>query len=146
MSNFPIWHEIRIKAPPAAVYEALTDPRKIALWWIPDTRGESALGNTLEFRIGDVCQPMQVTALEPCRRVAWRASGIGLDDWTGTEVEFLLLAGKDRTDVQLRHSGWSEGVARRPYYSMSWAAYLASLKEFLEIGRGHPFPNPWLLD
>lgn len=146
MSDYLIWHEIRIKAPPAAVYEAVTNPKMIALWWIPDARGESAVGKTLEFWIGDFCQPMHVAALQPSRRVLWRASETGLADWRGTEVEFLLISGTDRTSVQLRHSGWSEGVAGLPYYSMSWAAYLASLKEFIEIGKGHPFPNPWLLD
>jgi hypothetical protein len=60
--------------------------------------------------------------------------------------EFSVSHRDGRTHVQLRHSGWSDTVTDLRYYSMSWAAFLASLKDLLEKGQGHPFPNPWVND
>jgi len=146
MSSNQIWHEIRIRAAPRTVFEALTDARKLAQWWIPDVRGESKPGSLLEFRIGEFSQPMLVAALEPDRLVRWVPTDKGLPDWRGTQIEFTLLQKESRTYLHLRHSAWRNDVAEFPYYSMSWAAFLASLKELLQEGRGHPFPNPWVND
>ena len=145
MTSREIWHEIMIEAAPSAIYEALTDVGKLAQWWIPDTRGRSRPGEVLEFWFGeDACQPMQVTALETDRLVRWRATDSDLSDWAGTEVEFLILPNGGRARVHFRHSGYRDGTEGFPYYSMSWAVFLVSLKELLEKGKGHPFPNDWI--
>jgi uncharacterized protein YndB with AHSA1/START domain len=143
MVKHVIWHEVRIKATPGAVYEALTEPKKMAQWWIPDTRGASVVGQNLEFWFGNFCQPMKVTALESESLVKWQGAENGLPDWVGTEVEFKIFKKKDLTYVRFRHSGWTVETDV-PYYSMSWAVFLVSLKELLEKGKGFPFPNEWL--
>jgi uncharacterized protein YndB with AHSA1/START domain len=145
MASREIWHEMRIKASPDAVYQALTDVKKLAEWWIPDTRGESKVGNTLEFWFDEqACQLMRVSALEADHLVQWRATDSDLSDWAGTEIEFRLFPQKERTLVHFRHSGYEDGVEAFPYYSTSWAVFLVSLKELLEKGKGHPFPNDWI--
>jgi uncharacterized protein YndB with AHSA1/START domain len=145
MASNEIWHEIRIKASPDAVYDALTDVKKLAEWWIPDTRGESEVGKTLEFWFDEqACQLMQVAALEADQLVRWRATDSDLTDWAGTEIEFRLHPQDGRTLVHFRHSGYRDGTEGFPYYSMSWAVFLVSLKELLEKGKGHPFPNEWI--
>jgi len=145
LANTEIWHEITIKASPRDVYQALTDLEKLAQWWIPDTRGESSIGKTLEFRIGDLCQEMQVMLLQPNERVGWQPTETGLPDWTGTRVAFTIAPQEtdDRASVQFRHSGYREDIAAFGVYSMSWAIRLISLKDLLEKGTGHPFPNEW---
>lgn len=144
MATKEIWHQIRIKASEAAVFAALTDPKKLAQWWIPDTRGESKVGGTLEFWLGDNCQPMEVATLEPNKLVRWLAPKMGMDDWTGTEVKFRIYSKSDHTYIDFRHSGLRPDVELIPYYSMSWAVFLLSLKELLEKGKGFPFPNQWI--
>ena len=144
MANDEIRHEVGIKAAPAALYHALTDAKQLALWWIPDTRGTSAPGSALELWLGEHCQELQVTALEPDRLVRWRATERGMPDWAGTEIEFALAPGDGRTLVQFRHAGWSENTGAFAYCSMSWAVFLLSLKELVEKGKGFPFPNPWI--
>ncbi|MDW6024156.1 SRPBCC domain-containing protein [Mesorhizobium sp. BAC0120] len=145
MAMREIWHEVMIEAAPSAIYEALTDVRKLGQWWIPDTRGRSGQGEMLEFWFSeDACQLMQVSALEPDRLVRWRATDSDLSDWAGTEVEFRILPNFGRTRVHFRHSGYSDSTEGFPYYSMSWAVFLVSLKELLEKGKGRPFPNDWI--
>ena len=50
METYTIHHEVGIKASPEAVYQALTDTKKLAGWWTSDTRGNGAeVGGVLEF-------------------------------------------------------------------------------------------------
>lgn len=130
--------------PPAAIYNALTNTETLALWWMPDTRGTSEVGKNLEFRFGDFCQRVEVSRLEPSRRVGWRAADPDPADWAQTEIEFEILSPDEWTRVRFRHSGFREEIERLPYYSLSWAVFLLSLKELLEKGHGFPFPNRWI--
>jgi hypothetical protein len=88
---------------------------------------------------------MQVTSLQPNQLVCWQPTETGLPDWTGTRVEFTIAPHEtaDRASVQFRHSGYREGIPGFGVYSMSWAIRLISLKDLLEKGMGHPFPNEW---
>lgn len=140
-----IAHEISLKVSPRSVYEALTEPTLLQQWWIPDTRGESKVGESLEFWFSrDACQVMTVTALEPEQLVRWKTPAGDSSDWAGTEVEFALAAQRARTRLTFRHYGWHRPVERLPYYSMSWAVFLISLKDLLQKGKGYPFPNEWI--
>jgi uncharacterized protein YndB with AHSA1/START domain len=143
MAATEIWHEESMSASPRAVYEALTDVHKLGQWWIPATQGESATGTTLEFRAEEFRQVMRVASLRTDELVQWQPTETGLPDWVGTEVEFALSPRDDRTVVRFRHSGFGDGIDRFPYYSMSWAIRLISLKALLEKGKGLPFPNEW---
>jgi uncharacterized protein YndB with AHSA1/START domain len=144
MAAQEIRHEVRIKASPVALYEALTDASKLAQWWIPDTRGRSEPGRALEFWFGGHCQEMRVTALRSNQLVRWQATERGLPDWVGSEIEFAISPKDDRAVVQFRHANWPGNAHGLPYCSMSWAVFLLSLKELLEKGKGFPFPNQWI--
>jgi uncharacterized protein YndB with AHSA1/START domain len=136
-----IWHRVGIKATPAAVYLALTDTKKLALWWTTDVRGESVTGKTLEFWFGKLCQQMNVIALEPGKTVRWRATDKGLPDWKDTEIEFSIVASEGQTFVYFAHLNWTQDGEMFPHYSTRWAMFLLSLKELLETGKGHPSPH-----
>jgi uncharacterized protein YndB with AHSA1/START domain len=144
MHNTQIWHDIRITASPGAIYAAITDAKQLGRWWIPDTRGESRVGKSLEFWFSPTAsQVMEVVELKPGELVRWRDAAGPMDDWSGTEVEFKIMPRGERTSLQLRHHGWTEIAEGFPYYSLSWAVYLTSLKDLLQSGEGHPFPNKW---
>ena len=144
MSLTQIFHEAPMKAPPSTIYAALTDPKLLARWWIPDTRGESRIGENLEFHIGDFCQQMKVLALEQDRLVRWTATDQEPADWSKTEIEFEIRPDGEKCWVRFRHIGLQADMKRLPYYSLSWAVFLLSLKELVETGTGLPFPNRWI--
>ncbi len=135
-----IWHEILIHASPAEVYDAVTDVEKLAHWWTTDTRGVSVVGGTLEFWFGGMCQEMEVLLLQPAELVRWRAKQGGAPGWTDTQLEFKVIRDLSKTFLHLRHSNWREEAALFPHCSMGWAIFLLSLKEFVETGKGRPFP------
>jgi hypothetical protein len=43
--------------------------------------------------------------------------------------------------VQFTHSGWDDNMGMFPHCSMKWAVFMLSLKDLLEKGKGHPFPD-----
>ncbi len=136
-----IWHELHLHASPRAVYEALTDPKKIANWWTTDTRGKSAVGEKLEFWFcGQLAAEIVVTALEPDARVRWRVTDRGIDEWTDTEISFEIFRRDNKTILHLLHSKWRDTAKMFPECSMHWAIFLLSLKEFVDAGRGRPHP------
>lgn len=136
-----IWHELFFNVSPQKLYEAITDPNKIAQWWTKDVRGTSSLGKSLEFGFGGLSQEMLVSDLKPGKLVRWRATEKGLSDWTGTILEFKIFRQGDVTYLHLRHSNWREDAEMYAQCNTDWAFYLLSLREFVEKGKGRPFPN-----
>jgi uncharacterized protein YndB with AHSA1/START domain len=142
MNTYNILHEVGIKAPPEAVYQALTDTRKLAGWWTSDTRGSgSKVGDVLEFWFEeDFCQKFEVVELQPGKLVRWKARE-GIEEWDGTEIAFSLSTDEKQCYVLFSHSGWRRDDGLLPHCSTKWAVFMLSLKDLLEKGKGQPAPN-----
>ena len=141
MATREIWHELLVNATPHALYDAVTDPRKLAHWRTTGARGESAVGRRLELWFGDfLASVAEVTALNPAELVRWRIIDGAAADWLGTVIEFRIFRDHDQTFLHFRHSSWREDAKQFPHCSMGWAIFLLSLKEFVETGKGRPYP------
>lgn len=140
MSKREIFHEIRVNASPAELYAAVSNVEKLAHWWTTDTRGDSRLGKKLEFWFGDLCQEMEVTALDSEQNVHWHATHRGLPEWADTEIDFRIYQEDGKTRLHFKHSNWDRDAKMFPQCSFHWAIYLVSLKEFVETGKGRPYP------
>ena len=143
MKRYSILHEVGIKASPKAVYQALTSTKKLAGWWTSDTRGiGSKVGGVIEFWFGDFCQKFEVVELEPGKLVRWKADKKeGIEEWAGTEITFTLEAARKQCFVHFSHSGWRSDSGILPHCSTKWAVFMLSLKDLLELGKGHPYPD-----
>ena len=146
--NYEANLQIGAKVTPSAAYAALTDIRKLAAWWTPDTRGDGGnVGGVIEFWFGEFCEKFEVTVLEPGKLVTWKApAGQGALEWEGTEVTFSIRQDEKQTFVRLTHSGWREKTDFFAHCSTRWATFLLSLKELLETGKGRPIPNDVKVD
>ena len=141
MNTYTIRHEVGIKASPETVYQALTDTNKLAGWWMSDTRGKgSKVGDVLEFWAGDSSKTFEVAELQPDKLVRWKCKK-GPEEWVGTEVAFDLSADEKQCWVRFNHSGWGRDTGILPHTSTKWAVFMLSLKDLLEKGKGHPYPN-----
>ena len=136
-----IWHELFFNVSPQKLYEAITDPQKLAQWWTADVRGMSRPGKSLEFWFGGLSQEMIVSDLKPGKLVRWAATEKGLSDWAGTILEFKIFHREDLTYLHLRHFNWREDAEMYAQCNTDWAFYLLSLREFVDKGKGRPFPN-----
>ncbi|HLK03468.1 MAG TPA: SRPBCC domain-containing protein [Candidatus Acidoferrum sp.] len=141
MKTREIWHEILINASPEKLYRALTEVDQLSHWWTTDTRGQSAVGSHLEFWFsGFLGSVMKVIELKPGELVRWQAIDQGLPDWIDTRLEFNIFTEKNQTVLHFRHSNWRDDAKLFPHCSLGWAIYLLSLKEFVETGKGRPYP------
>jgi len=139
---YAIHHEIGVKASPGSVYEALTETKGLAGWWIADARGVgNKVGGVLEFSTGDFLRRFEVVELQPGKVVRWRWKGDEDDEWAGTEVTFKLTPDGNQCWVNFSHSGYRSEQGCLPHCSMKWAVFMLSLKDLLEKGKGHPAPD-----
>jgi len=141
MNTYQIQHQIGIKAPLDSVYQALSTAGQLARWWTSDTRGKSEVGSTLEFWFGQHCQKFEVTALVAGELVRWKAGSDTKGDWAGTEISFKLRSDDKQTWVHFTHSKWANDSEFLSHCSTKWAVFMLSLKDLLETGTGHPYPN-----
>jgi uncharacterized protein YndB with AHSA1/START domain len=141
METREILHEILINSSAAALYDALTDVKKLSHWWTTDVRGNSAVGARLEFWFsGFRGAVMSVTKLQADELVCWSVVDGDAHDWLGTELEFRISNRSGATFLHFRHSGWDRDAEAFAHCSMGWAIFLISLKEFVETGKGRPHP------
>jgi uncharacterized protein YndB with AHSA1/START domain len=142
-----IQNEVRIAAPAAQVYRALSTTEGHRAWWTSDCELGSRLGERAVFRFdrpqGSPPGLMEVTfridALEAGRRVALTCvANQNNPEWQDTALTFRLEEQDGTTRVALDHAGFR---ARTPLYEMcvgGWAHFMGSLKSYVETGVGQP--------
>lgn len=156
-----IRHEVVVGASAQTVYDAITTQQGLAGWWTPDAVAQAQVDAVLRFPFGPhYFKAMQVTALEPAKRVAWRCTH-GAAEWIDTILMFelhsggrqTLLAGHPEATGQLeqqdkdnavllvfRHDNWRDYTPMFAECSYTWALFLRSLKLYCETGKGRPWP------
>jgi len=135
--------EIRIEAPPEAVFPFLTDPQKIVKWKGVDATVEAAPGGVYRVNVtGRNHAVGEYVEVDPPRRVVFTWGWEGDDQLPpgSSTVTIELIPDGDATIVQLTHSGLPEGAD---------AAQLEGWKHFLPrlatvAGGGDPGPDPWV--
>ncbi len=139
-------HRVGIKGSPDAIYHALTTNEGLSAWWTTDTQGAGDVGSIINFRFGGGGPDFEVVALEPGIMVQWKHRGAVPEDWMGTEITFVLRKEENETIVRFQHADWQEATDFLAHCSTKWAVFLLSLKEFIETGKGRPFPGDVPID
>jgi len=142
-----ILHRVGIKSRDSQqAYQALTTIEGLSGWWTTDTKGDSAVDGTLQFRFGPAGGfDMKVLDLVPNSQVLWEVVD-GPAEWIGTTIAFDLRQEDDYTIVLFKHAGWREPVEFMHHCSTKWATFLLSLKSLVEQGKGTPHPNDIQID
>ncbi len=146
-----IKHRIGIKATIGKVYKALSTLEGIAGWWTSDTKGISAVGQTMTLLFYSLegkemgCMRIEVKDLQLDKKVHWYFHD-GPAEWIGTEVTFDLSEQDGYTIVLFSHLNWKEEVEFKSHCSMKWAVFLLSLKQLVETGHGQAAPHDIKID
>lgn len=140
----------RIRARPAIVFDALTTPEGIALWWGPDN-GPVLLAETdlrvggryrVRFRMQDGSEHESsgeyLEVVRPTRlTMSWRWTG-GIEDPGESLVEIDLRPIPEGTELTFTHSGLHDEDSRRGH-EQGWNGALDKLeRHFLSISNGGP--------
>jgi uncharacterized protein YndB with AHSA1/START domain len=136
-----IVQELMIEATPENVFHALTTPDGIAGWWSNHVTARPQVGSLTEVRFenGGVFQ-LEITDLEIGKKVQWSVR-LSPHDWEGSTIIWdltpiskgtRLLFGQHDLFVGPTGYGIEETCA-------GWEYFLASLKFYLETGKGTPY-------
>lgn len=132
--------KIRTRATPGEVWEAWTDPEKIAHWFVDRARGKPEVGSTFTwiFEKFGYEIPYEVVAAEPGKRFALGGEAPGSGPFL-LEVSIAREGGE--TVVTLVNSGFLDGGQWDEEFEgvvSGWTNALAVLKHYLENYRGRP--------
>jgi len=135
-----ICHQVGIQASLDTVFQALTTIEGLSKWWTGDTRGDASLDGVIEFWFSDHCVEAKVIELLASKKVAWQLL-TKTGEWVGTTITFELSEKDGRTFVDFKHADWQQATPLYSHCNTKWAVFLLSLKDYLEIGRGRPYPD-----
>jgi uncharacterized protein YndB with AHSA1/START domain len=134
-----IHHELKIKAHPERVFEALTTAQGLRSWHSAHVEAEGAPGPVWRFVHTD--RPTfrwQVTECSAPLAVAWRCLE-GPGDSVGTVVSFhLSKTDEGRTLVELAHAGWPGTHGNFRKCNTYWGVLLHHLRQYVETGTPDP--------
>jgi uncharacterized protein YndB with AHSA1/START domain len=135
-----IMHLVRIDAPPARVYDALTTAAGIREWWTSDAELDDRVGGRGMFRFhGSNRQTdIRIDALEPVRHVGWTTTASFRPEWIGTKLTFDLRAELQKTVLTFAQRGFAEACEGYAVTTTGWGLYLVSLQLYMETGTGTP--------
>ena len=134
-----ILHSIHVKADKGSVLNALDNIDGLSKWWTSTTEGNAAVGETIGFRFGEHVTEARVDEVSEAR-VAWTVERSN-PDWDDTKITFDLVEDDGKTLVRFGHREWKEANPFLEHCSMKWATFLLSLRDFVESGKGRPFPD-----
>jgi uncharacterized protein YndB with AHSA1/START domain len=137
-----IHHVLDVDAPPASVWNALTERRGLAGWWTTEVEAEpAAVGSTIRFTFaGDFNPVMEITDLVDGRELAWRCTD-GHDKWKDNTFPFEVVALDDRRTRLRMSQHYAVELSDDDYgvYNFNWGYYLESLRLLCTTGGGKPF-------
>jgi uncharacterized protein YndB with AHSA1/START domain len=136
----PLVHEVKVKATPDAIYQAVSTGKGLAAFWTSESQAESKVGSVATFGFGGPSQRMRIDELTPGKRVKWTALN-DFPNWDGTTVTWdISPAENGETTVRFRHAEWPEKVSQDDLGSINytWGLSVERLKQYAESGKPQP--------
>lgn len=134
-----ILHQLRIKAPIADVFKAVSTPEGIDMWWTKRCSGEPELGAEYElFFAPEYDWRAEVTKCTPDSAFELTVTRAD-EDWTGVRVGFELTESDDAVEVRFYNRDWASANDHFVLSNTCWANYLRLLRRYLEYGEFVPY-------
>ena len=139
--------ELTIEAALQRVWDALTQSEEIGQWWTNDLNVTPEVGSLAEFRFGEWGESVfrfEIAELDQNKKVHWiTRQGPSTGHWKGTSVTWRLTPVHGGTQVVFNHDGFAQADRRYEITRAWWEHFLASLKSYLETGKGTPGSIPF---
>lgn len=134
-----ILHSLTIKTTPGKLYFALTNQKGLASWWTRSANAEPKVDSIAEFIFGHGTTHfrMKIIRLIQNKLVVWHCLG-GQPEWESTQISFEIVPEGNHVRLNFEHRGWRSISGIYPKCNFDWAHYLASLRSYLERGKGFP--------
>jgi len=136
-----VHHRVGIKGTPQEIFDSLIQPNRLTGWWATSATGEGVVGGQLDLAFAGLTHLVfDIVKLEENRSVEFRCVGEP-EIWDGSRLAFELEQTEKQVYLTLTHS--KDGVDDMDflYFNTKWPLFLVSLKDFVETGKGKPFPD-----
>lgn len=130
---------IRVKADAGALFDALTSVSGLTAWWTR-AAGSGDAGGELKFFMNSP-DPLVIHVDEATRptSVQWTVTDCPfLPEWVGTRPTFAITPRDGASELQFRHHGLTPALDCIEMCTDSWNHFVASLRAYVEVGRGMP--------
>ena len=134
-----IYHQIGVKAEAADIYQAVSSLDGLSGWWTKTT-GDVSLGGKLHFHFNEHIVEMTIKELVANKKVVWQCTNKE-GEWKDTFITFDLKITDQQIFINFSHKNWAEQSDLCSHCSTKWAVFMLSLKDYLEKGKGQPFPE-----
>jgi hypothetical protein len=134
-----IYHQIGVNVEVNKAYKAISTLQGLSSWWTKTT-GKTKQGDKLKFHFNEHTIEMTIEELIPDKKVVWQCTEKE-GEWKDTIIIFDLVTTANQVFINFSHSNWAAQTDLCSHCSTKWAVFLLSLKDYLEQGKGHPFPN-----
>jgi uncharacterized protein YndB with AHSA1/START domain len=132
--------ELTTTTSPEKVYNALTQPKEIALWWTDDLSAQPKASSLAEFRFsfsgGHFVVQVEIAELDPNKKVYWVGKkGLGFE---ATTITWKLTSVENGTNLVFTQDGYAQADALYQQTSGIWDYFFSSLTAYFETGKGTP--------
>jgi uncharacterized protein YndB with AHSA1/START domain len=136
-----IFHYFSINAPHKKVFQCVSTPKGINIWWSKGSNGKPAIGETYGLFFGDDYNwEAVVSKFVPDREFELTMTNADMD-WINSKIGFKLTDKNNMTEVHFYHTGWKEDNEHYRISNYCWAMYLRILKRNLEFGEEVPYED-----
>jgi hypothetical protein len=132
-----IHHEIKVRAAPERIREALTSATGLEAW---HGGRVTSVDGAFQFEFADGAPTFRwmIESAKSGDEIVWRCLE-GPGDSVGTEASFKISgADKVRTLVEFVHRGWPHAGGNFRKCNTTWAILLHHLRQYLETGKPDP--------
>ena len=134
-----IYHQIGVKADINDVFQAINSLDGLANWWTKTT-GDTTVDGKLHFHFNEHTVEMTIKELVADKKVVWQCSDED-GEWKNTFITFEFNATDQQIFINFSHTQWEKQSDLCSHCSTKWAVFMLSLKDYLETGKGKPFPD-----
>ena len=133
-------YEVQLSTTPEAVFKALTTSEGIAGWCAKSNRlWKDNADEFLSVDFGQVKKLMRVEKTTPLSGLTWNVLECTLHEWPGTRITFNITPTSDGGSLlKLEHIGLNPQLECFESCSSGWVYFMASLKQYVETGKGTP--------
>lgn len=136
-----IRHRVGIVGDINKIYCSMHEPAGLCGWWATTSDGTPNVGQVLDLHFTEgVTLSFRIDALEKNELIRLHCvSGSG--PWHDCSLEFSFKQDADQVWIELVHENEAASEDDFLYFNTKWTCYLLSLRDLIEKGKGHPYPN-----
>lgn len=136
-----IKHQIGIDGPVDNIFSALTTNDGFTGWWASsaDVRKKTGGHLVLVFETLAVLK-FEYLEIQENQKIHLKCLE-GPGPWPDSELMFNLTQTADQVFLSLTHQNNLASDDDFLYFNTKWVCYLLSLKNWVETGKGQPYPN-----